>query len=154
MKPTEIYRDDSGMPIAVREGADFDICESEVYTTPKKVFELAKAIGMTRRAEEYCYMCMFDTASHLIAFSEISHGTINGSFMHPREILQRALLCGAKSFILVHNHPSGNLSPSAQDLETTKHIKEAAKICGLDLLDHIIVTKDAFNSMQESTDIF
>jgi len=68
-------------------------------------------------------------------------GTLNESLVHPREIFQEALKQNACSVILAHNHPSGSNEPSQSDLEITRRIKDAGKIMGIEVLDHIIVTK-------------
>ncbi|MFQ6049772.1 MAG: DNA repair protein RadC [Candidatus Paceibacterales bacterium] len=92
------------------------------------------------------------TREHLAAFylnarNEMVHkkhlfvGTLNANIAHPREIFEHALRENAASVILVHNHPSGDAEPSEADLEITKRIIEAGKIMGIDVLDHIIITK-------------
>jgi DNA repair protein RadC len=69
-------------------------------------------------------------------------GTLNANLVHPREIFQEALKQNAASVILIHNHPSGDPEPSEDDLTITKRIIEAGKIMGIDVLDHIIITKN------------
>lgn len=77
-------------------------------------------------------------------------GTINASMVFPREIFKEALLLNSPNIILVHNHPSGNLSPSQEDISLTKRIKEAGQLMGVKVLDHIIVTQsDYFSFVQE-----
>ena len=77
-------------------------------------------------------------------------GTLNASLVHPREIFAEALKQNAASLILVHNHPSGDPEPSEDDLEITKRIQEAGKIMGIDVLDHIIITKNKPFSFKEN----
>jgi len=77
-------------------------------------------------------------------------GTLNANLVHPREIFAEALKQNAASVILVHNHPSGDPEPSEDDLEITKRIQEAGKIMGIDVLDHIIITKNKLFSFKES----
>ena len=76
-------------------------------------------------------------------------GTLNANLVHPREIFQEALKQNAASVILVHNHPSGDTEPSEADLEITKRITEAGKIMGIDVLDHVIITKTKVFSFKE-----
>jgi len=76
-------------------------------------------------------------------------GTLDANICHPREIFEHALLHNAASIILVHNHPSGDPEPSKADLEITKRITEAGKILGIDVLDHIIITKNKVFSFKE-----
>ena len=77
-------------------------------------------------------------------------GTLNASLVHPREIFAEALKQNAASVILVHNHPSGDPEPSEDDLKITKRIQEAGKIMGIDVLDHIIITKTKPFSFKEN----
>ncbi len=76
-------------------------------------------------------------------------GTLNANIVHPREIFAEALAHNAASVILVHNHPSGDPEPSKADLEITKRITEVGKIMGIDVLDHIIITKTKTFSFKE-----
>ena len=76
-------------------------------------------------------------------------GTLNANLVHPREIFKEALEHNAASVILVHNHPSGDSEPSQDDMEITKRIVEAGKIMGIDVLDHIIITKTKPFSFKE-----
>lgn len=77
-------------------------------------------------------------------------GTLNANLIHPREIFAESIKQNAASIILVHNHPSGNPEPSENDLDITKCIQEAGKIMGIEVLDHIIITKSRFFSFKEN----
>src|SRR3989344_2910880 len=90
-----------------------------------------------------------DTQNCLIERQTISIGTLNSSLVHPREVFEPALSFHAASIIVAHNHPSGKLEPSAEDREVTKRLVEAAKIIGIDLLDHIILAKSGYLSFQQ-----
>lgn len=76
-------------------------------------------------------------------------GSLNASIVHPREVMKTAILSNAASIMVGHNHPSGNSSPSSEDIEVTKRLVEAGKIIGIELLDHIIVGDDNFVSLKE-----
>lgn len=81
---------------------------------------------------------------------EVCHiGSLNASIVHPRECFKNALLSNANSVIAFHNHPSGDVSPSEQDLLVTDRLKEAGNILGIDLLDHIIIGDNSFISLKE-----
>ena len=67
-------------------------------------------------------------------------GSLNASIVHPREVMKCAILNNAASIIVGHNHPSGDPTPSREDIEVTKRLAEAGKILGIDVLDHVIVT--------------
>lgn len=79
-----------------------------------------------------------------IGLFEISHGTVNMSVINGREVFIRLLLSGAVSFFLIHNHPSGDLTPSVYDIKATKNMIDAGKIMGIKLLDHIIIGRNSF----------
>lgn len=98
--------------------------------------------------EEYMYMICMNTKNKIIGIFEISHGTVNASLVTPREVFQKALLANAVSIILMHNHPSGDCTPSRQDIEITTRLTEAGKVVGVEVLDHIIVG-DRYSSLKE-----
>lgn len=90
---------------------------------------------------EHLVVFYLDTQSCLIERKIISIGTLTESLVHPREVFESALALSASGVIVVHNHPSGSLSPSAADTEITKRLKSAGTLLGIELQDHIIVTK-------------
>lgn len=94
---------------------------------------------LNKQSEEYIYMIALNTQCKILGIFEISHGTVRYSFCEPREIFIKALLCGASSIILAHNHPSQDINPSKEDISVYNRIKEAGKIIGVELLDSIIV---------------
>lgn len=98
--------------------------------------------------EEYMYMICMNVKNKVIGVFEISHGTANASLVSPREVFQKALLANAVSIIVMHNHPSGDSTPSREDIEVTKRLVEAGKIVGIEVLDHIIIG-DKYASLKE-----
>lgn len=84
----------------------------------------------------------------IIDISTLQTGTIDSVSIYPREILKYCITCSASAFIMVHNHPSGNPSPSSKDLEITKLIQRAAGILGITLFDHIIVSDNSSSSFR------
>lgn len=83
----------------------------------------------------------------LIHDEVISVGSLTANIVHPREVFRPALECSAAAVILAHNHPSGSVKPTKVDIDITKQLVEAGKILGVDLLDHIIIAKNKFNSV-------
>ena len=83
-----------------------------------------------------------DTKLKPIGVHQITVGTLDASLVHPREVFQAALLANSSAIILVHNHPSGDLTPSMQDYQVTDNLKKAGDILGVRVLDHIIVGHD------------
>ena len=79
----------------------------------------------------------------------ITVGLLNHSLVHPREVFADAIADRAASVILIHNHPSGSVEPSPQDLAVTDQIARAGEILGIPVLDHLIVAKDGYTSMKE-----
>ena len=131
---------------------DFSVNYPEMdnmMNSPETVARLAKDfLRMHEETEEYMYMLCLNTKLKLNGIFEISHGNVNSSVVGTREVFQKALLGNAVSIILIHNHPSGDCTPSRQDIEVTKRLVEAGKIIGIDVLDHIIIGK-SYCSLKE-----
>ena len=100
---------------------------------------LKKKIGESKK--ENFYILALDAKNNLINIQEISVGTLTASIVHPREVFKEAIRSSAASIILAHNHPSGDAEPSEADLEITKRLIEVGKIVGIEVLDHLIITK-------------
>jgi DNA repair protein RadC len=101
--------------------------------------------------KEHFVVLYLNARNQLIHKETVSIGTLNASLIHPREVFKSAIDCLAASVILAHNHPSGSAEPSEDDLEVTKRLKEAGKILGIEVLDHVIVTKNAYFSLKEKS---
>ncbi len=101
------------------------------------------------KKQEYFLVLTLNGASHLIEKRIISIGTLNQSLVHPREVFADAIGDRAAGIIIAHNHPSGQLEASHEDKMVTKRIKEVGKIMGIELLDHVILTKDGYLSLRE-----
>ena len=100
---------------------------------------------------EVFWVLLLDTKSRLmVPPCEVSKGTLNSSLVHPREIFKPAIQHSAASVILAHNHPSGDPSPSAQDIRITKKLIEAGKIIEIPVIDHLIVGDGLPFSLRES----
>lgn len=99
--------------------------------------------------KEHLVALYLNARNQLIHKETISIGTLNASLIHPREVFEPAVKNLAAQIIVTHNHPSGNLEPSEDDLEITMRLKEAGKILGIEIVDHIIVTKNAYFSLKE-----
>ncbi len=108
--------------------------------SPKKIFDAMNDIyNVSRLTEEYVWIIAFNNKCVPIGLFELSHGTVNMSLISPREIFVRLCLCGATMFTLVHNHPSGDYTPSNEDVQTTRKIYDCGQLMGIDLVDHIII---------------
>lgn len=98
---------------------------------------------------EHMILCCMDTKNQPTSISVISIGSLNSAIVHPRELYKVAILSNSASIIIAHNHPSGDISPSHEDIVLTNRIDEAGKIIGIKLLDHVIIGKDAYFSFKE-----
>ena len=117
--------------------------------SPQDVATFVRKV-LTDNSREHM-VALFLSGSHAVAsFSVVSIGTANSALVHPREVFQRAISCGAVALVLCHTHPSGNTTPSDEDVRTTKKLKEAGELLGITLLDHVIITDSAFHSMKEN----
>jgi len=112
--------------------------------------EIASKCKNFRKAKKE-HFCVFflDTQNRILGRETVSIGTLNTSLIHPRECFRTAILKTAASVIFVHNHPSGGLEPSAEDLTVTKRLVDAGKLLGIHVLDHVIVTADSHTSFKE-----
>jgi DNA repair protein RadC len=122
--------------------------EERTMDSPKNVFKFLKdKIGCA--TEERFVVLLLNNKSRLLDWHEASVGTATESLVHPREIFKAAVRILATSIIVAHNHPSGTLGPSREDITTTERLKEAGKIMGIPVLDHIIVTSEGYTSLKE-----
>ena len=125
------------------------VIEKITLDSPKAVANyLQKSIG--REKKEYFVVLSLDSRNSLIKVSNISIGSLNSSIVHPREVFKEAIQSSAAQIIIAHNHPSGDSEPSKEDLNITKKLKEAGKIFGIEVADHLIVTKTGFISFKET----
>ena len=99
--------------------------------------------------KEYFLAMALDGASKII-YTEVVHiGTLNQSMVHPREVFSKAIEKRAAGIIISHNHPSGTIDASSADISITRRLGEVAKTVGIELLDHIIITREGFYSFSE-----
>lgn len=116
------------------------------YSSPGQVFETFGFLG--RETKEYFYALHLDGKNRICCVDEVSVGSLNQSIVHPREVFKTALLSSAAAIILLHNHPSGDPTPSREDVEITRRLKETGEIIGVRVLDHIIIG-DSYMSFVE-----
>ena len=120
--------------------------KSKELTDPKKVYQLIKS-KLKDYHKEHFYIIALNSRNYSV--TEVSVGNLNASIVHPREVFAEAIKNKAASVIFAHNHPSGDPEPSEDDLETTKQLTEAGKILGIEVADHIIVTKNNYFSFKD-----
>lgn len=110
---------------------------------------IAQFTYLRDKSREHMAGIYLNARNEMIHKKHLFVGTLNASLVHPREIFQEALRQNAASIILVHNHPSGDSEPSEDDLIITKRITEAGKTMGIEVLDHVIITKTKVFSFKE-----
>jgi DNA repair protein RadC len=115
--------------------------------SPREAYDLVRDLKRARK--EHLVALYLDAQNFLIQRETITIGSLNTTRTHPREILQPAILHSALSFVLVHNHPSGSLEPSRDDLDFTRSIARAADLMGVTLADHLIVSPRGYVSLKE-----
>ena len=122
--------------------------ERSVVTCPEDAADYAAPRLKYENKEHMCVM-LLNVKNHIIAWEVVSIGSLTASVVHPREVFKPAIIKGAASIILVHNHPSGDPTPSKEDLEVTARMVQVGRVMDISVLDHIIIGGDSFISMKE-----
>jgi DNA repair protein RadC len=118
-----------------------------VISSPEDVDGLLRG-RIAHLDRENFVVVLLNTKNEVIEFPTISVGTLSASLVHPREVFKPAIRASAAGIVLAHNHPSGKVGPSHEDREVTGRLKEAARIIGIEILDHVILG-DGYFSMKE-----
>jgi DNA repair protein RadC len=118
---------------------------NERYTSPQQIFDHYHYTFRDRR-KEYFLVLLLDGKNRIIREVQVSEGSLNQSIVHPREVFSQAVRESAAAVILVHNHPTGDPTPSREDLEITRRLREAGDLMGIKVLDHIIIGDGVFLS--------
>jgi DNA repair protein RadC len=119
--------------------------QTSKISSPLDVYEQLQAYK--NKKQEY-FLCLYlDGANNLIEKRVITIGTLNSSLVHPREVFSPAIELRAASIIVAHNHPSGQLFASEEDELITRRLFKSAKLLGIELIDHVIITKDGYKSI-------
>lgn len=107
------------------------------FTSPDQIFETFYFLN--HETKEYFISLILDGKNRIVATEIVSVGSLNQSIVHPREVFKTALLSSAAAIVLIHNHPTGDPTPSREDLEITRRLREAGDLLGVKVLDHIII---------------
>ena len=118
------------------------------FSSPKAIAQYYME-DMRHRGKEVMKLLFLNTRSRLIGESTVSVGTVDMALVSPRELFLEALQRNAVSIILLHNHPSGDPSPSREDVQITRRVREAGVLIGIQLLDHIIIGNNRYVSLRE-----
>lgn len=109
---------------------------------------LQGAIG--KKDREYFLAVFLDSRNCLIKTSNISIGSLNSSIVHPRELFKEAIKSSSSQIIIAHNHPSDDSKPSPQDIALTRRLQDVAMVVGIEIIDHIVVTRNEYFSFKEN----
>jgi len=118
------------------------------FLTPSEAAKLAEN-RLINQYKEHLILLSFNTRSGFLGADTISIGTLDANLVHPREVFLPAIRRHAASIIIAHNHPSGELEPSQNDMEVTKRLVTAGKILGIEMTDHLIIGEGEYLSFQE-----
>jgi len=119
-----------------------------VIRSAQDVYEYLQ--DMRNLPKEHLRGLYLNSHNRILRDEVISIGTVNANMIHPREVFRAAIECNAAAIVLAHNHPSGESTPSDQDIEVTTQLIQAGKILGISVLDHVIITKNTFTSVNDN----
>lgn len=117
-------------------------------TSPDDAANLVKSFLADSDRENFIVICL-NTKNEPNAIHTVGVGTLNSSQIHPRELFKTSILANSASIIVAHNHPSGDPTPSMEDIEITKRLTDAGKLLGIEILDHIIIGNGTFVSFKQ-----
>lgn len=146
MKQYNLMIDKNRIPVLlpIRELDCDGVCDDDC----KVIKMLNRNTSLKDLAEEYLYMVALDTKCNVLGVFEVAHGTVNFMITTPREIFMRAMMVGAVSIVLAHNHPSGNTNPSKEDDLIARRITKAGELLGIELLSFLIVGQDHYERVE------
>ena len=133
-----------------KESIELDLPAKKSITirTPSDVFENYQSLFKGQVRERFVVFWL-NSANKVIGFEIISEGILNSSLCHPREVFRGAVVSTSAAIILAHNHPSGNVEPSQEDISITKQLVESGRIVGIPVHDHIIFADNSYTSLAE-----
>lgn len=124
-------------------------CKTEpVIRAPEDLVRLLKP-RLDGLDKEHFFLVLLSSRHAVIGVELISVGSLNASIVHPREVFKPAIVHSAAGIVLAHNHPSGDPTPSEEDIAITKRIKEAGKLIGIELVDHVVIAGKEYASLRE-----
>ena len=122
--------------------------QTRTISSPKNAYEMIKEQLEGLDREQFIIVCL-NTKNEPTNISVVSVGSLNKAIVHPREVFKTAILSNAASIMAFHNHPSGETTPSQQDIQLTNRLYEAGELLGIKLLDHLIIGDNSFTSLKE-----
>ncbi len=128
---------------------DANRCVLSPVTVYEIIKELLSAEDEVDRDKEHFWVFHLDVRNRIKLIELVSLGILNSSLIHPREVFTRAVSNRSAQIIIVHNHPSGDCTPSDNDLAVTKRLKKAGELLGIELIDHVVVAETGYTSMEK-----
>ena len=126
--------------------------EERKISSPETAAKLFSRFFADLDREKFVVACL-NTKNEVNCVEIISIGSLNASIVHPREVYKTAIVSNAASIIVAHNHPSGHIQPSKEDINITKRLKEAGELIGIPLIDHLIIGGENVFSFKESGEL-
>ena len=133
--------------MTVREEINSYLSPLIKVTSSQEVFERFRFLK--NESKEHFITIHLDGKNKIICVDVVSSGSLNASIVHPREVFKSCLLSSAAAVVMLHNHPSGDPTPSREDIELTERLKEAGEILGIRTLDHIIIGDECYVSFAD-----
>ncbi len=133
--------------LTIKEHLPDYLAKSRKVSSSSEVHQLFKFLA--HETKEHFLALHLDTKNKIICVDQVSVGSLSASIVHPREVMKSALLSSAAAMIFIHNHPSGDPTPSREDMEITTRLKEACELLGMRLLDHIVICEEQYISFAD-----
>jgi DNA repair protein RadC len=133
-----LRKDEEGRPMTM----------GRILNSPSDAASVLIELLENEPAEVFAILCV-TTKHRVIGYHEVSRGTLDSTTAHPREVFKTAVMVNAASILLAHNHPSGDPTPSSDDVQLTRRLIDAGEILGIQVLDHIIVGDGRYVSLRE-----
>ena len=133
-----VKRDHEGRPVVI----------GRTVSTPRESAVALMPLLQHEPSEVFAILCL-STKHRVIAYHEVSRGTLDATLVHPREVFKAAILANAAALVIAHVHPSGDPTPSQDDIELTRRLAAAGTLLGIEVLDHIIVGEERYVSFKE-----
>ncbi len=127
--------------------------KTKIVSSPKTIWNITKDLLLAEdridQDKEHFWVFHLDNRNRIKLIDLVSLGILNSSIVHPRETFRRAIIEGSAQIIIAYNHPSGEGTPSDDDLAVTKRLVKAGEILGIELIDHLVVTGDGYTSFKK-----
>jgi DNA repair protein RadC len=146
--PARINRVEAAIELGRRNLSAYSRMKTERISTPEQVWDLMSPLMVDQEREKFFCICL-STKNHIKLINEVSVGSNSASIVHPRELFREAVRLSAGSVVVVHNHPSGDTTPSGADIQLTRRLVKAGDTLGIEVLDHVIIGEGGYTSLRD-----